>query len=148
MFEPVNPHIPMTTIFINTLSGILMALFSKMPSDVPPPAPVYPVPSPAQLAWHEMEMNAFIHFTINTFTDLEWGMGNESPALFNPAEADPVQWTTILRETGFKGVILTCKHHDGFCLWPGAYTDHSIKNSPQRRKGTWYGTFEACRQNG
>jgi len=97
------------------------------------PEPVYPVPSEPQLAWHEMEMNAFIHFTINTFTDLEWGMGSESPALFNPGEANPLQWATILKETGFKGVILTCKHHDGFCLWPSAFTGHSIKNSPYRQ---------------
>ncbi|RYY53384.1 MAG: glycoside hydrolase family 29 [Chitinophagaceae bacterium] len=94
------------------------------------PAPVYPLPSEAQLAWHEMEMNAFIHFTINTFTDKEWGYGNESPALFNPSSADPGQWAKALKDAGFRGLILTCKHHDGFCLWPSGFTTHSVKNSP------------------
>lgn len=97
-----------------------------------PPPPLYPLPSEQQMAWHEMEMNAFIHFTINTFTDLEWGMGSESPALFNPTHADPAQWARILKQTGFKGVILTCKHHDGFCLWPSAYTGHTVKASPYK----------------
>ena len=77
-------------------------------------------------------MNAFIHFSMNTFTDLEWGMGGESPSLFNPTSANPEQWADILSKSGFKGVILTCKHHDGFCLWPSKYSDHTIKSSPYK----------------
>ncbi len=135
---------------MTTSAIIFAALTSFIPVDVPPPNPVYPVPSAEQLAWHEMEMNAFIHFTINTFTDLEWGMGSESPSLFNPTEANPDQWTAVLKNTGFKGVILTCKHHDGFCLWPSAFTEHSIKNSPYLEgKGDLVKALSgSCKQNG
>ena len=96
------------------------------------PAAVLPVPSSAQLKWHEMELNAFVHFTTNTFTDKEWGYGDEQPSIFNPTQADAGQWARTLKETGFKTMILTCKHHDGFCLWPSKYTEHSVKNSPYK----------------
>jgi alpha-L-fucosidase len=135
-------------------SVIPMALFLILTSFNPfmtePPEPIYPIPSAAQIAWHEMEMNAFIHFTINTFTDLEWGMGSESPSVFNPSQADPAQWTDILSRTGFKGVILTCKHHDGFCLWPSKYSDHTIQNSPYKGgKGDLVKELsEACKLSG
>ena len=79
-----------------------------------------------------MEMNAFVHFTTNTFTNLEWGNGDESESIFNPTQLDAEQWTKTLKETGFKTLILTCKHHDGFCLWPSKYTEHSVKNSPYK----------------
>jgi len=114
------------------------------------PLPVYPVPSEAQLAWHRMEMNAFIHFTINTFTGREWGLGSESPELFNPESANPSQWAGILKASGFSGVILTCKHHDGFCLWPSRHTTHSIRFSPyQQGKGNLVKELsDACRAAG
>jgi len=96
-----------------TISLLLTAC--QTGKSVKPPAPVLPVPSVNQLAWHEMEMNAFIHFTTNTFTGKEWGYGNESPSIFNPTELNVDQWISVLKEAGFKGVILTCKHHDGFC---------------------------------
>jgi alpha-L-fucosidase len=98
--------------------------------NVEPPKPVLPLPSERQLAWHELEFYAFVHFNMNTFTDMEWGFGNESPELFNPSELDCRQWARVCKDAGMKGIIITAKHHDGFCLWPSAYTEHSVKNSP------------------
>ena len=89
-----------------------------------------PVPSPRQLNWQDLEYYAFVHFSINSFTDKEWGYGDESPKLFNPFELDTDQWARTISEAGMKGVVITAKHHDGFCLWPSKYTEHSVKNSP------------------
>ena len=88
------------------------------------------VPTPQQLEWQQMEFTAFLHFGINTFTGREWGDGTESPELFNPSELDAEQWVKALKDGGFKMAILTAKHHDGFCLWPTATTEYSVKNSP------------------
>jgi alpha-L-fucosidase len=97
--------------------------------EVPPPAPFGPLASERQLAWHELEFYAFVHFNMNTFTNKEWGFGDEDPALFIPAELDCRQWARICKNAGMKGIIITAKHHDGFCLWPSDYTEHSVKNS-------------------
>ncbi len=99
-------------------------------SQIPEPEPIAPLPSESQMNWHEMEFYMFVHFNMNTFTNLEWGFGDESPGLFNPTQLDCRQWARVASEAGMKGIILTAKHHDGFCLWPSRYTEHSVKNSP------------------
>ena len=96
------------------------------------PAPYGALPSARQLRWHEMETYAFLHFTVNTFTDKEWGYGDEDPSIFNPTAFDPDRIVAALAAGGMTGVILTAKHHDGFCLWPTRTTEHSIRNSSWR----------------
>lgn len=109
-----------------------------------------PVPSPAQLAWQQDELALFLHFGVNTFTDREWGDGTEDPAIFAPANLDSTQWARTARNAGFRAMVLTAKHHDGFCLWPSRTTDHSVARSPWRNgQGDVVQLFvDACRAHG
>ena len=109
-----------------------------------------PIPTENQLRWQEMEMYAFIHYSLNTYTDQEWGFGNEDPKLFNPSNLDCRQWARVCKQAGMKGIIFTAKHHCGFCMWPSKYTEYSVKNSPWKNgKGDVVRELaEACKEEG
>jgi alpha-L-fucosidase len=93
-------------------------------------------PSPRQIEYQKMEFALFVHFGVNTFNDVEWGSGKESPTIFNPTQLDTDQWAKTAKDAGMKMLLFTCKHHDGFCLWPSKYTNHSVSSSPwQNGKG-------------
>ncbi len=113
-------------------------------------APCGPLPNANQLRWQDMEMYAFIHYSLNTYTDQEWGFGNEDPQLFNPSSLDCRQWARVCKQAGMRGIIFTAKHHCGFCMWPSAYTEYSVKNSPWKDgKGDVVRELaEACREEG
>jgi alpha-L-fucosidase len=115
-----------------------------------PPAPFGALPSEAQLRWHELQYYAFVHFNMNTFTGEEWGHGDEGPDQFFPSELDCRQWARTCKAAGMKGIILTAKHHDGFCLWPSAYSAHTVARSRWREgKGDVLRELsEACREEG
>ncbi|KAL6195827.1 hypothetical protein ACLB2K_031445 [Fragaria x ananassa] len=101
----------------------------------PPPLPILPLPSAPQLQWQLGHMAIFLHFGPNTFTDSEWGTGHVDPSVFNPTNLNATQWVQVAKDSGFSRVILTAKHHDGFCLWPTEYTNYSVSSSPWRNGG-------------
>ena len=119
-------------------------------AQVKAPEPFGPVPSENQMRWQQMENYAFIHFSLNTYTDQSWGFGNEDINLFNPTKLDCRQWARICKEAGMKGIIITAKHHCGFCLWPSKYTEYSVKNAPWKNgKGDVVRELaDACKEYG
>lgn len=105
---------------------VIPFFFAEVLAQTPPPRPLLPIPTARQLQWQYDEMRLFLHFGVNTFTDQEWGTGQEDPRIFRPEQLDTDQWTRVAAEAGFGAVVLTAKHHDGFALWPSRYTDHSV----------------------
>ncbi len=113
-------------------------------------SPCGPVPTEDQLWWQDLEMYAFIHYSMNTYTDQEWGFGNEDLQLFNPSDLDCRQWARVCKQAGMRGIIFTAKHHCGFCMWPSQYTEYSVKNTPWKQgKGDVVRELaDACREEG
>jgi len=141
----MNPIHQLTLAVATLVTASIGAAFA-----VEPPTPYGPVPSPRQLAWEQMEFVGFLHFTVNTFTDKEWGDGDESEKVFNPTDFDARQIVQVAKDGGMKELILTCKHHDGFCLWPSKFTEHSVKNSPWKngRGDVVKEISDACHRDG
>ncbi len=113
-----------------TLAALVWSLMAVSCADTPPPAPYGPVPTAQQVEWQKMEYYMFVHFGPNTFTGVEWGDGKELPSVFDPTDLDCRQWAATAAAAGMKGIIITAKHHDGFCLWPSAQSTHTVRESP------------------
>src|SRR5947207_10193118 len=122
-FSEFRAHHLVLSLIIIRLSIVLMHAGSL---------PAMPNVSSRQLSWHQSEFYCLVHLGMNTFVNREWGMGDESPDLFNPTAFDADQIVGVAKSAGMRGLVLVCKHHDGFCIWPSKYTEHSVKHSPWR----------------
>src|SRR5690606_11684334 len=109
---------------------VLISLLHPAVAQVTPPAPYGALPSPQQVDWQQLEYYMFIHFGPNTFTDVEGGREDEDQEVFNPTQLDAYQWARIAKEAGMKAIIITAKHHDGFCQWPSEFSTHTVRESP------------------
>ena len=136
--------------FIAWLLVTGMAYSQQTAQSVNSLSPCGPVPTENQLWWQDLEMYAFIHYSMNTYTDQEWGFGNEDLQLFNPSDLDCRQWARVCKQAGMRGIIFTAKHHCGFCMWPSQYTEYSVKNTPWKQgKGDVVRELaDACREEG
>ena len=143
-------YLPSSILFGEGSAALCSCSYLLSASAIEPPSPYGPPPSPRQLEWQQMEIVGFAHFTVNTFTDREWGNGDEDEKVFNPTAFDAGQIVRAFRDGGIKELVLTCKHHDGFCLWPSKYTEHSVRNSPWKNgKGDVVKAIsDACRRYG
>ena len=137
-----------TVLYSLVISAVALCMISC--TKVKVPKPINPIPSQEQIDWQKLETYAFVHFGLNTYNDLEWGYGNTPASTFNPVNLDCEQWVATLKQCGMKGVILTAKHHDGFCLWQTETTDYSIANSPYKNgKGDMVKELsDACKKYG